>query len=516
MRYKINIYFLFVLVFYLLIFCAHSSFAITQSGATIEGYSEIFHEGGAATSEVTYTEVAQIYGVTMTPTNSAGTVETNATYYFPHYIENRGNGTDKFTFTLDNITPEGWSAELIVDDNMNSVHEETETTTVPAFVYRAEEATYYFFLALTASSLEGQGSARVTVTTEVDDGPGFYGANGIFYGDDDLVSATDTATASISAAALSGLHIARDDSSGNITLTWEGGAADVYYIETTFEAAFYNTPEASSASIEAGNVTSPWTSSAISAQDGVTRYYRVTTTGSSSEGFAPETVGKFDAAVSVGLTMMSLPLIPNSSDLTEVIGTQVTGASNAFSADRVWKYNPAVQGEYDIAWLVGGVGPPYDGQWYTGNNPTTMSIEADEGFFLQIRAGHSATYITFVGQVSDTDRSINLAVGLNMVGTCFPITVALGDQGSDDSNLWESGATGANNSFSADRIWTYNVAVQGEYDIAWLVDNVSPTYNGLWYTGNNPTTMTLEPGKGYYIQIRSGHSGFTWDYNKLY
>lgn len=496
-------------VFLTLIFgISIASFSATSAGTDIEGQTEYRYSDQVKLSNINTLEVDQEFGLTLVPTDSTGSITPEGTYYFPHRVSNVGNGSDLVTFSLNNITPEGWSAQLIVDENFNQVHDPSETTPVPTQAAISEDAIYDFFLALTAPSSESTGEATVTITSEGNDGDGYYGSNGIFYGGVDTVEATDTA--SVEGGALWGLYIHRNDSSGAISLTWEGGAADVYYITGSYEAGF------SGSSVEAYNVTSPWISSQITAQDGETRYYRVTAAGF-ADAYAPETVGKFDAAVIVGISQMSLPLVPYTNNLSEVIGTQVTGASNAYDADRVWKYNPAVQGEFDIAWLVGGVGPPYDGQWYTGNNPTTMTLGADEGFIVQIRQGHSATYITFTGQVSDTNRTISISKGMNFVGTCFPVSVPLGDQsGSGDSNLWESGATGANNAYDADRVWRYNPAIQGEYDIAWLVDNVSPTYNGLWYTGNNPTTIKLDPGKGYWIQVRDAHSAFTWTYKKPY
>jgi len=490
MNHKINICFLFGLLCFLLVFCAPSSSAITQSGSTIEGYTEVFYEGGAATSEITSTEVIQIYGVTMTPTDSAASVETNATYYFPHYIENRGNGTDKFTFTLDNITPEGWSAELIVDDDMNSVHDGTETTTVPAYVYLAEEATYYFFLALTAGATEVEGAARVTVTTEVNDGPGFYGANGIFYGDNDLVSATDTATAS-AGAALSGLHIARDDSSGDITLTWEGGAADVYYLETTFEAAFYNTPEVSSASIEAINVTSPWTSEAISAQDGVTRYYRVTTTGSSDEGFAPEVVGKFDMDTFQLFNLISGPLDivpPDENTLNDILGTQLTAGTNPGNGDRIYSY---VSGGWQQSYL----------RVSTGWTGTLASFEVDNGYWIKVTEGNPQNILTLVGEVSSAaSREVQLVQAYNMVGNGYPETVALNDTGLD------AVLTAGTNPGNADKIYEYIATPTGS---SWKQAYLRA---GTGWLG---TLTHLTPGKGYWI-YKQASGTVTWYYPRPY
>jgi len=96
---------------------------------------------------------------------------------------------------------------------------------------------------------------------------------------------------------------------------------------------------------------------------------------------------------------------------------------------------------------------------------------------------------------------------MNLVAPSAPITILLGDQASDDANLWESGATGADNERDADRVWNWTGT---NYQFHWLVDGAGPPYDGLWYTGNNPSTLWIEPGKGIWVQIRDENSPFDW------
>jgi hypothetical protein len=211
------------------------------------------------------------------------------------------------------------------------------------------------------------------------------------------------------------------------------------------------------------------------------------------------------------MNLISLPLIPFSTALKDVIGSQVTGAGNEGAADRIWVWNGT---NYEFAWLVEGTGnPAYDGKWYTGNSETTITLGADQGAWLQIRPGHGNQTVYLLGEVSSTDREIPLSVGMNLIGTCYPVSIPLGDQGANDSNLWESGATGAMNEGGADRVWSWTGS---NYQFHWLVDGAGPTYDGLWYTGNQQSTLQLEPGKGYWVQIRPGHDGFHWVYPKPY
>jgi hypothetical protein len=169
---------------------------------------------------------------------------------------------------------------------------------------------------------------------------------------------------------------------------------------------------------------------------------------------------------------------------------------------------------YQFAWLVEGTGnPSYDGKWYTGNSETTITLGSDQGAWLQIRPGHGNQTVYLLGEVSSTDRAIPLSVGMNLVGSCYPVLVPLGDQGASDSNLWESGATGSTNEGGADRVWSWTGS---NYQFHWLVEGAGQTYDGLWYTGNQQSALQFEPGKGYWMQIREGHDGFTWTYPRPY
>lgn len=499
---KVLFSFIFLFIF------TSSAVAVTRAGTSIESSATLSFSGHTVTSEAVYTTVSQVYGLTVSPTYETANIPGGELFYFSRTLLNIGNGTTRISLEA-SATPEGWAAYLVRDDNRDEVHQDSEMTVVPKSILLAEDADYKFFLTLDApdSAVIGSlGYGTAICSTEFSDGFEYVGGNGILYGGEDTV----LATCSLSIESLGNARIWRNDSIGKAYITWGGGPADIYQ-RTSFGITF----EGGAASLEASYVSSPHTCEGISTKDGNNRYYRVALTGTTS--FTANILGKFDIPVAVGLNEISLPLVPFDASIASVIGRQVTGANNSYDADRIWKYNPLVQSNYDIAWLVGGVGPPYDGQWYTGNYPTTLSIEADEGFILQIREGHSATYITIVGRVSEVDRYKNISVGMNFVGTCFPIEVPLGDQASfGDSNLWESGATGSNNSYNADRVWSYNPAVQSGYDIAWLVGNVNPTYNGIWYTGNYPTIIKLKPGKAYWVQVKTGHLPFTWHYPKPY
>jgi hypothetical protein len=234
------------------------------------------------------------------------------------------------------------------------------------------------------------------------------------------------------------------------------------------------------------------------------RYYRVTRYGQDSG----NTVGMFRITVGEGMNLVGLPLVPAETSLEAVLNGQLTGADNEGDADRVWVWNGS---NFEFAWLAEGAGvpPQYQGAWFTGVSPASMTLEADQGFWVQVRPGHGSTELSFLGEVPGSNRTIVLQEGMNLVSPSSPQGRPVGDQGVSDANLWESGVTGADNEGDADRIWSWSGT---NYQFHWLVDDVSPAYNGSWYAGNNPSSLSIEPGRGYWVQIRQGHGTVHWTY----
>ena len=190
------------------------------------------------------------------------------------------------------------------------------------------------------------------------------------------------------------------------------------------------------------------------------RYYKVIQDGVDSE----NVVGMYMKTINEGMNLVSLPLVPFSTALEDVIGTQVAGSSNEGGSDRIWLWNGIY---YEFAWRVNDVGPLYDGLWYSGNDPTTMTFGADQGAWLQIIGDFGPDYIYLLGEVSDTGRSITIREGMNLVGTCYPVSVKLAD-----TNLRESGFIGGSNEGAGDRVWSWEA---NHYEFFWLVDGV-----GAW------------------------------------
>lgn len=292
------------------------------------------------------------------------------------------------------------------------------------------------------------------------------------------------------------------DNAGNITITFEsesGKEYDIFY-KNAFTDSF-TLAEKVTGSAESTSWTDDGSYTGSHPIEENERYYKVSHNGSDSD----NTVGMFTIMVHEGMNLISLPLIPLSTALEDVLGSQITGSDNEAGADRFWSWTGT---GYEFAWLVGGVGEPYDGQWYTGNEPTMLTFEPDKGAWIQIRPGHGTHDIYIVGEVSTEGRAVSINEGMNLIGICYPVSVPLAN-----TNLWESGMTGADNEASSDRIWMWKGT---NYDFIWLVDGVGASYDGQWYKGNEPFDGKFEPGRGYWIQVREGHAEFVWEYVKPY
>jgi hypothetical protein len=237
------------------------------------------------------------------------------------------------------------------------------------------------------------------------------------------------------------------------------------------------------------------------------RFYKVRLTGGS---MSPNTVGKVSRDLTNDMSLVSVPLVPCSSSIQDVLRGQLIGAPDEGYADRIWKWNPVTM-DYEFAWLVDGVGDPYDHKWWCPDpfGPSQMSLSCGEGFWIESR--HGPQTVTFVGKVFDDSFAvIDISWPMQLIGSPYPDTVMLVDCG-----LKESGATGRPSELFADRIWFWDESAYN-YDYAWLVDSVGPAYDGKWWDSDpwGETTIAVKPCYGYWFQLRNNL--FAWRYAKPY
>lgn len=237
------------------------------------------------------------------------------------------------------------------------------------------------------------------------------------------------------------------------------------------------------------------------------RYYALKISGKNIK--TREVAGSFRIEVSDKMTLVSFPLLMMVNRPDDIFQEQLAGDISPSQADRIWFWDTS-SGKYRYIWKFDSNGgyPEWDDRWFEGLTLTSLTLNPDEGFFVQSRHGIQSFQI--VGFVSSTNREKNIIKGLQMIGSTYPLEVTLGVSG-----LRESGASGSTSPSRADRIWFWDPDLQ-RFRYAWLFDSGGkyPQFDRKWLEGYSDTTIRLKPGYGYFFQDRL--NDFIWVYPKPY
>jgi len=226
--------------------------------------------------------------------------------------------------------------------------------------------------------------------------------------------------------------------------------------------------------------------------------------------------GKFVWTIQPGYNLLSVPLIMDDTSIQAVLGTQLTGGDSIATGDRVLKFDPVSQSYSEIAVYVDGTGTEYDGLWYDVQNfpnvVSAMRLDAHTGFWVQHRAADTRT-VTIVGRVAEAGERLTPihAGSYQIIGIAYLGSLALGS-----SNLRESGATGGDSIATGDRILRFDPISQSYDAIAVLIDNTGTAYDGVWADAQDfptPSSLSLDPGVGYWYNNREPATSFTWVYS---
>ena len=128
--------------------------------------------------------------------------------------------------------------------------------------------------------------------------------------------------------------------------------------------------------------------------------------------------------------------------------------------------------------------------------------------YLHINTGNPDKIVSLIGSINTINKTQTIQQGYNMIGTPYPMAVAL-----TNSGLASSGLAAGAMEFAASTINAPNAS--GGLDIAWLHSS------GAWYDTGTTTasTIRLKPGVGYYLfdtDVANPAPSFTWTYPKPY
>jgi hypothetical protein len=226
------------------------------------------------------------------------------------------------------------------------------------------------------------------------------------------------------------------------------------------------------------------------------------------------------ATVDNGATLVSVPLtllgdsphyglnnatLDGPGEIGQMLEADLVGGTTFSSADYIMYYDGS---SYRTAWLYYNESNPSDPNnhlWFEGLTVSDLTLEPHQGFWIVRNNSSDPDTVTFLGEVrTDDPVPVVLSTGWNMFSWPYPTSHDL-----QTSTLYTDGAYAAATFDAADRIGSYS-AVTG-YQWHWLYTD------GTWYTGLTPSTLTLEPDKGYWYYRQSAAGGaLTWNCAKPY
>jgi len=215
--------------------------------------------------------------------------------------------------------------------------------------------------------------------------------------------------------------------------------------------------------------------------------------------------------VKVGRNQVSSPFepypvgggTPGASTLDKIVGNQLTGHSfNQALSDTIEVWNNGTA-SYSRAWFDSS---PLPGTWTNwGGGAPVFGMNADKGYWFNILAGHAQKNVIFCGRVSKTARAVPIAVGRNLVGSCYPVGRTLANSG-----LVASGFTGHGfNKALSDNVefWKNSTAV---FERFWFDNSPLPGSWQPWNVGD--PIRNIVAGDSIWVNVLAGHAAFTWNY----
>lgn len=283
----------------------------------------------------------------------------------------------------------------------------------------------------------------------------------------------------------------------SLNIVWNTGGESNFNIETSPEADESGYSWSLTDTTAFGN----WTDYAISSFP--FKCYRISITGGGATNW--EVVGFCEVEVDEGMNLSSIPFKQYDTELDKVIGEQLIATdTDVAQADLIQYWETSLQ-QYYYAFRSTASG--YEG-WRDPDTwePAEFGLDEGDGFWVKVRDGHGPEEILLAGEVSPGYYyQVEMVPGWQIFGNIYPLELgfdeadipaqssAYSPAGSDIIRSWDNG-------------WEW-------YEGAFLC--TAPGYEGWRDTETfDPVTFKFTPGKGYWMNIREGHFGFQWDFQK--
>ncbi|MCX6354582.1 MAG: M28 family peptidase [Candidatus Aureabacteria bacterium] len=304
------------------------------------------------------------------------------------------------------------------------------------------------------------------------------------------MSPTSTPTPTASAPAPPVItNISRDETSGEITISWTGSCdVDIYYaidMRSAFTIAQNNV--SGGVWVDDGTLTGGHPNSAGE------RYYRIACAGTSR--YASDAVGMFRYLLAGADNLICLHLIPYNRTIEKVFGTQLTEGT-VLTGDRIYTQYPDYGDLMRYAYLSSAY------HSWKGTLERVPVVQG-KGYLIQIGAGHTRLTQYIVGKVPSASVGMpQFAWGYNLIGSIWPFDLSF-----DASNLKESGAN-AGSALTGDRIYSQSLRdYGGSLDYGWLSSS-----DGVWHGA----LTGFRRGYGCWYEIQGGKNPFSWYNMKPY
>lgn len=203
-----------------------------------------------------------------------------------------------------------------------------------------------------------------------------------------------------------------------------------------------------------------------------------------------------------GYNLVSFPVLPASTTLTNVIGSQLPGGTSALNSTTIynWVNNGSGAGSYVTNFYR------TTGGWSTTSS--LQNIDARKGYFIKLLAAAPTSVNVVVAGNVNVGPVVDMGTvytGLNMIGSVYAADVPLAN-----SNLYTVAQPDPNARMWRGSALTADILLRmtnGAYQTAFV------NSSGVWVAGSTSYTFnSLEPGRGYFLKrlTAGGRTSFAW------